>query len=263
MRQACSGDSISYALGYSMPEVFGPWQTVWTWHRRLARDGTWDHVLERLLAGADAAGMLDWAVSVDSTIVRAHQHATNTARHKLAPPHDMSAHTEPSDHAVGRSRGGLSTKIHQLVDGRGLPLVVLVAPGQSGDSPAFPHLLDQLRVPRLGRGRPRTRPDRMRGDKAYSSRAHRELLRRRRIVAVIAEPSDQAGHRRRRGSRGGRPPAFDPVDYRGRNVVERRFCHLKQWRGLATRYDKLAIVYRAALMLSAVVAWTKHLSDKL
>ena len=174
----------------------------------------------------------------------------------------MSAHTEPSDHAVGRSRGGLSTKIPQLVDGRGLPLVVLVAPGQSGDSLAFPRLLDRLRVPRLGRGRPRTRPDRMRGDTAYSSRAHRELLRRRRIVAVIAEPSDQAGHRRRRGSRGGQPPAFDPVDYRGRNV-ERRFCHLKQWRGLAARHDTLAIVYRAALMLNAVVAWTRHLPDNL
>jgi transposase len=139
--------------------------------------------------------------------------------------------------------------------------VVLVSPGQSGDSPAFPHLLDQLKVPRAGGGRPRTRPDRVRGDKAYSSRAHRESLRRRGIGAVIAEPDDQAGHRRRRGSRGGRPPAFDPVDYRGRNVVERRFCHLKQWRAIATRFDKLAIVYRAAVVLNAVIAWTRYLSD--
>ncbi|MFR9774051.1 hypothetical protein [Nocardia sp. SC052] len=87
------------------------------------------------------------------------------------------------------------------------------------------------------------------------------MLRRRGIGAVIAEPDDQAGHRRRRGSRGGRPPAFDSVDYRGRNVVERRFCHLKQWRGLATRYDKLAVVYRAAVVLNAVIAWTRRLSD--
>ncbi|GAA4472531.1 hypothetical protein GCM10023094_04730 [Rhodococcus olei] len=64
-----------------VPEVFGPWQTIWTWHRRLAGDGTWDQVLERLLAVADAAGMIDWAVSVDSTIARAHQHATNVTRH--------------------------------------------------------------------------------------------------------------------------------------------------------------------------------------
>lgn len=65
--------------------VFGPWQTIWTWHRRLASDGTWDRILERLLTIADAAGILDWVVSVDSTIVRAHQHATNIARHTGGP----------------------------------------------------------------------------------------------------------------------------------------------------------------------------------
>jgi len=78
---------------------------------------------------------------------------------------------------------------------------------------------------------------------------------------VIPEPDDQIGHRVRRGSRGGRPPAFDAVDYRGRNVIERGFSVLKQWRGIATRYDKLAVVYRAAIVLHAVVTWTKALSD--
>jgi hypothetical protein len=72
---------------------------------------------------------------------------------------------EPPDHALGRSRGGLSTKIHQLVDGHGYPLVVLVGPGQAGDAPMFPHLMDHLRVARPGPGRPRTRPDRVRADK--------------------------------------------------------------------------------------------------
>jgi transposase len=69
----------------------------------------------------------------------------------------------------------------------------------------------------------------------------------------------------RRGSRGGRPPGFDATDYRNRNrnVIERRFGHLKQWRGLATRYDKLATVYRAAAVLNAVIPWTRHLSDTL
>ena len=61
-----------------LPEVFGPWQTVWKRHRRYAGDGTWDRVLTRILAEADAAGKIDWAVSVDATIARAHQHATNT-----------------------------------------------------------------------------------------------------------------------------------------------------------------------------------------
>jgi transposase len=63
-----------------LPAVFGPWQTVWTWHRRMAGDGVWDTVLQRLLTTADAAGQIDWAVSVDSTIARAHQHATNIRR---------------------------------------------------------------------------------------------------------------------------------------------------------------------------------------
>jgi transposase len=138
--------------------------------------------------------------------------------------------------------------------------VIAVGPGQANDTPAALPLLNQLRVTRPI-GRPRTCPDRLRGDKAYSSRAIRSHLRERGIIAVIPEPADQIGHRERRGSRGGRPPAFDPSDYRHRNVIERRFCHLKQWRGLATRYDKLATVYRAAVVLNAVIAWTRHLSD--
>lgn len=146
------------------------------------------------------------------------------------------------------------------MDGAGLPLVIQVAPGQSGDAPTLVPLLGQLRVARPS-ARPRTRPDAVRGDKAYSSRANRAHLRGRRIRVVIPEPADQKANRARRGSRGGRPPAFDADDYRGRNVIERGFCRLKQWRGLATRYDKLAIVYRCAVVLNAVIAWTRRLGD--
>ncbi|WP_068747215.1 transposase, partial [Tsukamurella pseudospumae] len=63
-----------------LPETFGPWQTVWTWHHRMAKTGTWDQVHAKLTAAADAAGLVDWSLSVDSTIARAHQHATNTTR---------------------------------------------------------------------------------------------------------------------------------------------------------------------------------------
>ncbi|GAA1634704.1 hypothetical protein GCM10009806_00010 [Microbacterium flavum] len=63
-----------------LPEVFGPWQTAWTWHHRMASNGTWDRALDKLTAAADAAGLIDWSLSVDSTIARAHQHATNTTR---------------------------------------------------------------------------------------------------------------------------------------------------------------------------------------
>ena len=111
----------------------------------------------------------------------------------------------------------------------------------------LPALLGALRVGRVGPGRPRTTPDALLGDKAYSSRATRAALRARGITAVIAEPADQAGHRKRRGSKGGRPPAFDPVRYKDRNVVERSYQAIKQWRALATRYDKLALTYRAGL----------------
>jgi putative transposase len=141
-----------------------------------------------------------------------------------------------------------------------MPLVVLLTAGQAGDAPMFGPLMAHLRVARP-RGRARTRPDAVLGDKAYSSRAIRGHLRGRGVAAVIPEPADQQGNRRRRGSNGGRPPAFDPDAYRRRNVVERRFCHLKQWRGIATRYDKLATTYRAAIVLNAVIAWTRYLSD--
>jgi len=63
-----------------LPAEFGPWQTVWKRHHRFTTDGTWDRVLTEVLTVADAAGQLDWAVSVDSTVVRAHQHGTNTTR---------------------------------------------------------------------------------------------------------------------------------------------------------------------------------------
>lgn len=169
----------------------------------------------------------------------------------------MNLREEPADHAIGRSRGGLSTKIHQLVDGRGLPLVVLIGPGQAGDSPMFPILMNHFRVGRRGPGRPRSRPDRVRADKAYSSRAIRHHLRSRGIVAVIPEPADQQGHRKRRGTRGGRPVDYDRDDYKGRNVVERGFNETKQWRGLATRYDKLALTYRGGVVLRAITLWLK------
>jgi len=139
--------------------------------------------------------------------------------------------------------------------------VVLVSAGQTHDGPVFEHLLAHLKVGGADRGRPRTRPDRVRGDKAYSSRATRTTLRRRGIVAVIPEPADQIAHRKRRGPRGGRPPVFDAQDYKGRNVIERSFNVVKQWRGLATRYDKLAIIYRGAALLRAITIWTAHLSD--
>jgi putative transposase len=83
-RQVIEGIVYRYRCGIAwrdVPAVFGPWQTVWTWHRRMSADGTWDRVLARLLTVANGAGAIDWTVTVDSTIARAHQHATNITRH--------------------------------------------------------------------------------------------------------------------------------------------------------------------------------------
>lgn len=135
--------------------------------------------------------------------------------------------------------------------------MIVVSPGQAGDSPVLPLLLAELRVARPGPGRPRTTPTALRGDKAYSSRGHRAMLRRRGIVAVIPEPADQAGHRKRRGSRGGRPVGYDVEDYKGRNVVERFFNRMKNWRGLASRYDKHALVFRGSVVLAAILDWLR------
>ena len=151
----------------------------------------------------------------------------------------------------------MTTKLHTLVEGNGLPLVVEAGPGQGGDSPMLPVLLGLLRVARCGPGRSRTRPDALLADKAYSSRAHRELPRRKGTKAVIPERSDQCNNRLRLGSAGGRPVTYDTELYKGRNVVERAYESFKQWRGLATRYDKLAVIFRGAAILRSIILWLR------
>lgn len=136
--------------------------------------------------------------------------------------------------------------------------MIAVTAGQAGDSTMLKPLLAHLAVGRAGPGRPRTRPDALLGDKAYSSRGNRAMLRAKRTKTVIPQPSDQIGHRLRRGSAGGRPPAFDSGAYKRRNVIERSFNDHKQWRGLATRYDKLATVYRGGVVLRSVMIWLRE-----
>ncbi|BCM65671.1 hypothetical protein EASAB2608_01005 [Streptomyces sp. EAS-AB2608] len=133
---------------------------------------------------------------------------------------------EPDRHALGRSRGGLTTKIHLVADSRSRPLAFVITPGQAGDAPAFPHVTARLRVSRPV-GRPRTTPEIVLADKAYSSRAIRDQLRRRGIRAVIPLLADQAANRRWLGRLGGRPPTFDREAYKQRDTVERCINKLK------------------------------------
>lgn len=151
----------------------------------------------------------------------------------------------------------MTTKIHAAVDGRGRPLAAVVTGGHRNDGALLDAVLADIRIPRLAGGRPRTRPDAVIADKAYSAGVYRRALHARGITVVIPEKSDQIAARKRRGSHGGRPPGLDTAAYRGRNVVERHFALTKQWRGLATRYDKLAITYRAAIILAACITWTR------
>ena len=151
----------------------------------------------------------------------------------------------------------MTTKTLALVDGRGLPLVLLLTTGNAGDSPALPVLLSQLRIPRPGCGRPRTTPDALLADKAYSAKAHRDALRARGVKVVIPEKTDQQTNRKNPGSNGGRPVDFDAQAYKGRNVVERAFNKLQDWRGLATRYDKHTLIYRGGMVLASIVLWLR------
>jgi transposase len=186
-----------------LPWRYGPVGTVSSRFYRWCKSGVWQQVLEALQALADATGQVGWHLHfVDSTIVRAHQHAAGArkaGRNPAAP-----------DEALGRSRGGVTTKIHLRCEGYGKPVTFSVTAGQVHDSQAVSALMSRGAIQRIGRGRPRLRPAKVVGDKAYSSRRLRISLRRRGIIPVIPT---KVNERRQRN--------FDREAYRQRNIIER------------------------------------------
>jgi transposase len=197
------------------------------WRDLPADSGVWGKVLAELQRGADGNGA-DWSKQyVDGSSVRAHQHAAGAKG------------SGGGKEALGRSRGGFSTKFHVKADGEGRPLAPLVTPGQRHESRVFEPLIEAGAGGTKGR-----RPDTLVGDRGYSYRRIRLHLARRGIRAVIPLRSDQ-----------GEDPGFDRAAYRERNRVERLVGRLKQWRRVATRYEKRASNYLAVLMLASIVLW--------
>ena len=147
--------------------------------------------------------------------------------------------------------------MHLAADSRCRPLGFITTVGQRHDAVAFELTLSQVAVRRRGRGRPRTRPDAVLCDKAYSSKAIRQHLSHRGIKAVIAIKDDQCSARIKKGSKGGRPPVFDPIHYRDRNTVERAVNKLRGHRAVATRYDKRNYIYLATVAVASIAIWLR------
>ena len=153
--------------------------------------------------------------------------------------------------------------MHTIGDGRGRNLATRLTPGQDADTSQLVGLVDAVWVARPGgRGRPRTRVAQLTGDKAYSSRANRAALRARRISHTIPERADQRANRARKGAQGGRPPTFDRERYHQRNQVERLMNRRKQFRAVATRFDKLADRYQATITVADIFIWLRARPDQ-
>ncbi|WP_331750207.1 IS5 family transposase [Streptomyces longwoodensis] len=259
-----------------LPERFGPWETVYKRHRRWSADGTWQMLLSKVQAVEDAAGPgrlrrvggLNCGAGPPARR-RREESTPGRGPSKGGWPRDepgrsgASTTGRPAEgggqvgECLGRSRGGFTTKIHLAADGRCRPLAFLLTPGHYGDGPQLPSVLERLSVPRTGVGRPRTRPDQVLADKAYTSRENRRYLRRRGISHTIPERLDQRRHRHNRGSRGGRPTGFDRERYKKRNTVERAINRLKGFRAVATRYEKRAYIYLGTVTLAALIIWLR------
>lgn len=173
---------------------------------------------------------------LESALRRWHRHS--------GPPACGGGSKKGGPQALGRSQGGFSTKIHLRAERGGKPLVFTLTGGERHEQIALPTLLETGAVKRKGPGRPRLRPDRLAGDKGYSSRTVRRYLRRRGIGDVIAHRSSDPPN-----------PFFDRIAYRERNQVERLINRFKQYRRVATRYEKLAVRYHAVLTIVAILMW--------
>ena len=158
---------------------------------------------------------------------------------------------------MGRSRGGYSTKVHIAADTRCRPVARVVTAGQRHDSIAFDAVMANLRIERPGQGRPRTRPDRVLADKAHSSVAIRTALRARGIKATIPSKANEITGRAHRGSKGGRPPAFDRWPTRPATSSSAPSTSSARPEPSRPRYDKREFVYRGTIDVASIRIWLR------
>ena len=178
--------------------------------------GVWDRLMDALAAAHDEAVQM-----IDTSIVRVHQHGACTANN--------------SGQHIGRSRGGLTSKIHVVVDGNGLPVQLGLTGGQAHDNRLCSVLLRQL-----------PRSARLLADRGYDADWIRAFVTERGAWANIPPKRNRKD-----------PICFSPYLYRDRNLVERFFNKIKQCRRVATRYDKLAANYLAFVKLACIRLWLR------
>jgi transposase len=225
-----------------LPERYGPWETVYYRFNRWRQDGTWVRIATALLDELDDRGKIDhdlWCI--DGTVIRASRAAAG-ARRTARKPRVLGGRQdvrlrEPSDHALGRSRGGFGTKVHLVCDSRGTVVGIHITAGQAHESKAFEPTMARRMLHRRG-GRRRW-PRRLAGDKGYSYPRIRRWCRRRQIKPVIPTRKNQP-----------REEDFEKATHKRRNIIERVVGWYKECRRLCTRYEKLAVNYLAMWLVA-------------
>ena len=212
---------------------FGRFKTVYNRFRRWVKSGVWQRIFESLIDRLRKSGEIDFELwCIDGTVIRAHRVAAGAAKGKL------SAEKNAQKQALGRSRGGYSTKLHLLTDGQGIPLGVIATPGQRNEGPEFENVMNACLINTF---RKANRPEALAADKAYSSKAIRDYIAKREIEDVIPTRSNEI-----------RDSNFDKVKYKKRNVVERAIGWIKEYRRIATRYEKNVENYLAMIHIAII-----------